>query len=127
MLDKRELWTEMPLATISQRHPTFSTDMWRGGVWLNLNYFIIKGLKNYGYDELADELRFKTLDCVNHWYKKTGTIFEFYDPNNKIPPYLCDRKGKARKTPDWRKQVHSIIDYNWSACFTLMFIQDELY
>ena len=127
MLDKRELWTEMPLATISQRHPTFSTDMWRGGVWLNLNYFIIKGLKNYGYDELADELRFKTLDCVNHWYKKTGAIFEFYDPNNKIPPYLCDRKGKARKTPDWRKQVHSIIDYNWSACFTLMFIQDELY
>ena len=127
MLDKTELWTEVPLATISQKHPTFSTDMWRGGVWLNLNYFIIKGLKNYGYDDLADELRLKTLDCVNKWYKKTGAIFEFYDPNNAICPYYCDRKATARKIPDWRKQVHSIIDFNWSACFTLMFIQNELY
>lgn len=127
MADNTELWTKVPLATISQKHPTFSTDMWRGGVWLNLNYFIIKGLKNYGYDDLAEALRFKTLDCVNKWYKKTGAIFEFYDPNDEIVPYYCDRKAKARKTPDWRKQVHSIVDYNWSACFTLMFIQDEWY
>jgi len=127
MTDASELWTKVPLATISQKHPTFSTDMWRGGVWLNLNYFIIKGLKNYGYDELADELRFKTLECVNKWYKKTGSIFEFYDPNDELAPYHCDRKGAARKTPDWRKQVHSIVDYNWSACFSLLFIQNELY
>ena len=127
MTDKTELWTEVPLATISQKHPTFSTDMWRGGVWLNLNYFIIKGLHNYGYHDLANELRLKTLDCVNKWYQKTGALFEFYDPNNRIAPYCCDRKAPARKTPDWRKQVHSIIDYNWSACFTLLFIQNELY
>lgn len=127
LTDKTELWTEVPLATISQKHPTFSTDMWRGGVWLNLNYFVIKGLKNYGYEELAEELKTKTLECVNKWYKKTGAIFEFYDPKNELVPYYCDRKLVARKVPDWRKQVHSIIDYNWSACFTLMFIQDELY
>ena len=127
LTDKTELWTEVPLATISQKYSTFSTDMWRGGVWLNLNYFVIKGLKNYGYDDLADELRFKTLDCVNKWYQKTGAIFEFYDPNNQLIPYHCDRKAPARKIPDWRKQVHSIIDFNWSACFTVMFIQNELY
>lgn len=127
LTDKSLLWTKNPVATISQTHPAFSTDMWRGGVWLNLNYFIIKGLKNYGYDELADELLTKTLEMVNKWYKKTGAIFEFYDPNDKIAPYYCDRKGKARKVPDLRKQVHAIVDYNWSACFTLMFIQGELY
>lgn len=127
LTNKKLLWVENPVATISKNHPAFSTDMWRGGVWLNLNYFIIKGLKNYGYDDLADELLRKTLEMINKWYKKTGTIFEFYDPNDKVAPYRCDRKGKARKVPDWRKQVHPIVDYNWSACFTLMFIQGELY
>ncbi len=127
LTDENLLWTENPVATISKKHPAFSTDMWRGGVWLNLNYFIIKGLKNYGYDDLADELLNKTLEMVNKWYKKTGTIFEFYDAEDKVAPYHCDRKGKQPKTPDWRKHVHSIADYNWSACFTIMFIQKELY
>ena len=127
LVNERLLWTKNPIATISQTHPSFSTDMWRGGVWLNLNYFIIKGLKNYGYDDLANTLKEKTLEMVNKWYKKTGAIFEFYDPNDEIIPYLCERKGKPLKTPDWRKQVHSIVDYNWSACFTLLMIQDELY
>lgn len=127
LVDKELLWTELPLSSISKNHPAYSTDMWRGGVWLNFNYFIIKGLLNYGYTEIANELKEKTLTAVNKWYKKTGAIFEFYDSQNKISPLLCDRKGSARKVPDWRKKVHSIVDYNWSACFTLLFIQNELY
>ena len=58
------------------------------------------------------------------WIK---TIFEFYDSADKTAPYACLRKGKPTTPPEWRKHVHSIIDYNWSACFTLLFIQDELY
>ena len=127
LTDERELWTKAPLASITQKHPTFSNDMWRGGVWLNHNYFIMKGLQNYGYDDLAEELRVKTLEMVNKWYKKTGSIFEFYDPNNEVAPYLCKRKGIPVNPPDWRKHVHSIMDYNWSACFTILFIQKELY
>lgn len=121
------LWTKNPISTIAQDHPAYSNDMWRGGVWLNLNYFIIKGLKNYGFDDVAEDLRVRTLEMVNKWYKKSGTIFEFYDPEDKTIPYLCERKGLPKNPPDWRKQVHSIVDYNWSACFTLMFIQKELY
>ena len=44
LTDRSLLWTKNPVSTIAQTHPAFSTDMWRGGVWLNLNYFIIKGL-----------------------------------------------------------------------------------
>lgn len=127
MTDPNLLWTKVPLATVSQTHPMYGTDMWRGAAWLNLNYFVIKGLKKYGYDDIAEELKTKTLETVNKWYKKTGAIFEFYDSNDEVIPYRCDRKGKQPKTPDWRKHVHSIIDYNWSSCFTLLFIQDELY
>lgn len=121
------LWTKLPLATVAKNHPMYGTDMWRGGVWLNLNYFIIKGLYKYGYDEIAQELRTKTLEAVNKWYKKTGAIFEFFDSRDEVYPYQCERKGKPTTPPDWRKQVHSIIDFNWSSCFTLLFIQDELY
>ena len=121
------LWTKLPLATVSKNHPMYGTDMWRGGVWLNLNYFIIKGLYKYGYDEIAEELKTKTLETVNKWYKKTGVIYEFFDSRDDVYPYQCERKGKPTTPPDWRKQVHSISDFNWSSCFTLMFIQDELY
>ena len=121
------LWTKYPLASVAKNHPAYSMDMWRGGVWLNLNYFIIKGLKNYGYNDLAEELKNKTLEMVNAWYQKTGAIFEFYAPEEGVAPYECKRKGKPSTPPDWRKHVHSIIDFNWSACFTLMFIQNELY
>jgi len=127
LIDKDLLWTDCPLATIAQNHPDYSNDMWRGGVWLNLNYFVIKGLLNYGYDDVAAELKHKTLEMVDKWYRKTGAIFEFYDPEDKIAPYACERKGKPTTPPDWRKQGHSIVDFNWSACFTLMLIQDELY
>ena len=127
LTDKTKLWTPAPLASISQDHPAFSTDMWRGGVWLNLNYFIIKGLQDYGYNDIAEELREKTLTMVEKWYKKTGTIFEFYDPMDKTYPYRCERKGKQPRILDYRKQWHSIVDFNWSSCFTLLFIQREFY
>ena len=127
LTDKTKLWTPVPLASISQDHPAFSTDMWRGGVWLNLNYFIIKGLQDYGYDDIAEELRVKTLETVKKWHKKTGTIFEFYDPMDQTIPYRCERKGKQPRVPDWRKQWHSIVDFNWSSCFTLLFILKEFY
>lgn len=127
LTDSELLWTELPLSSIGKNHPTYSTDMWRGATWLNVNYFIIKGLRNYGYEDIAKELQEKTLKTVNKWYKKTGCIFEFYDSKDEVPPFLCDRKGKQPKVPDWRKHVHSIADYNWSACFTLLMIQNEFY
>ena len=121
------LWTKVPVPTVAKNHPMYGTDMWRGAAWLNINYFVYRGLKRYGYDDLAKELKEKMLATVYKWYKKTGTIFEFYDSNDEVSPFHCDRKGKQPKKPDWRKHVHSIVDYNWSSCFTLFFIQDELY
>lgn len=64
---------------------------------------------------------------LQKWYKKTGVIYEFFDSRDEVYPYQCERKGKPTTPPDWRKQVHSISDFNWSSCFTLMFIQNELY
>jgi glycogen debranching enzyme len=123
LTDEKLLWSKCPVASISQQDPRFSNDMWRGGVWANLNYFIIKGLKNYGYNDLANLLRDKTLDMINKWYQKSGCIFEFFDPKDETHPLFCHRKGDPLLEPDYRKHVHSISDYNWSACFAILLIQ----
>ena len=119
------LYTKVPVASISQTDPRFCNDMWRGGVWINLNYFIIKGLRNYGYEKEAEELRTKTLDVINKWFNKTGCVYEFYDPKDEVYPYHCHRKGNPLKNPDYRKHVHSISDFHWTACFALLLIQGK--
>lgn len=127
LTDEKKFWTEMPVSSLSRDNSDFCQDMWRGSTWLNYNYMIMCGLKKYGYSELAEDVRRKTLECVYRWYLDTGTIFEFYDSENKRPPYLLDRKGPCPRDPDWRKKVHAITDYNWSACFTILMIQNICY
>ena len=97
--------------------------MWRGCTWLNLNYFIMLGLLKYGYTDIANELKEKTLGAVYKWYEKTGNVFEFYDADNKICPLNLKRKGEQPQIPDYRVHIHSITDYNWSTCFTMLLIQ----
>ena len=121
------LWTKNPVPTISKNHPDYAPSMWKGGVWLNMSYFCMKGLIRYGYTELEAIWRQKLLDMIERWYKKYGTIFEFYAADDECAPMECIRKGKPTTPPDWRKHLHSIVDFNWSACFTLMFIQNETY
>ena len=123
LTDKSLLWSKVPVASISQKDSRFSNDMWRGGVWVNLNYFIISGLEKYGYHSLAESLKEQTLEMIDKWYKKSGCIFEFFDPKDEVSPFYCHRKGEPLKSPDYRKHVHSISDYNWSACFTILLIQ----
>ena len=93
---------------------------------LNINYFLILGLRKYGYIELANELRERTLNAVWKWYKKTGSIFEFYDADDESCPFYLNRKGPQPEVPDYREHIHAITDYNWSACFIELLI-NEIY
>lgn len=126
LLDEKRFWTAMPVPSMPKDSPYYDIDMWRGCSWLNINYFLILGLRNYGYTELAEELRRRTLDSVNKWYKETGSIFEFYDADDKICPFHLKRKGEQPAKPDYRVHVHAITDYNWSACFIELLI-NEIY
>lgn len=124
LTDPKSFWTALPVPTIPKNHPAHCRDMWRGNVWINFNYMIIVGLEKYGYRDIAKELRDKTLYAVNKWYKKYGCIYEFFNCDNEIAPFLLDRKGKTIDPPDWRIRWHSISDFNWSAALTLKMIQD---
>ena len=126
LLDENRFWTAMPVPTMPKDSKYFDVDMWRGCSWLNINYFLILGLRKYGYIDIAEELRRRTLDSVYKWYQETGNIFEFYDADNQICPFRLKRKGNRLEKPDYRVHVHSITDYNWSACFIELLI-NEIY
>ena len=126
LLDEERFWTAMPIPSMPRNDENFDIDMWRGCTWLNINYFIILGLRKYGYIEVAEELRKRTLESVNKWYQQTGSIFEFYDADDKICPFHLKRKGVQRFDPDYRQHIHAITDYNWSACFIELLI-NEIY
>ncbi len=120
LLDEKRFWTKMPVPTIPKDSEFYDIDMWRGCSWLNINYFIMVGLKNYGYSEVVEEIRRRSLTTVQKWYEQTGNVFEFYDADDVILPLHLKRKGEQPAKPDYRVHVHSITDYNWSACFTLL-------
>ncbi|MBO5934238.1 MAG: hypothetical protein J6Q94_01980 [Clostridia bacterium] len=117
-----EFGTEFPVPSISKKDRTFGSDMWRGPVWINYNYMISKGLSDYAYDDLSRKIEDKTLSVVDEWYNRTGTVYEFYDSENRIPPFCFNRKGKVVEPYDFRVKYQSIRDYGWSItlCFDMM-------
>lgn len=109
-----EFGTEFPIPTISKKDKTFGSDLWRGPVWINYNYMISKGLADYGYGELSRKIKDKTLEVINEWYSRTGTVYEFYDSENRIPPFCFNRKGTVVEPYDFRVKYQAIRDYGWS-------------
>jgi neutral trehalase len=113
--DKRSFFTALPVPSEAIDSPTFDNNMWRGPVWLNYNYFIIEGLRRYGYDALAAEIRKRTIKEVERWYRREGTIFEFYDPFAKCSPRRIPRKDS----------YGAIKEFGWSASLYLMLKREK--
>lgn len=109
-----EFGTQFPIPSISRKDKSFGSDMWRGPVWVNYNYMISDGLSAYGYKALSEKIREKTIDVINEWYNRTGTVYEFYDSENCTPPYCFNRKGEVVEPYDFRVKYQSIRDYGWS-------------
>lgn len=89
------------MPTVAYDDPEHSAGYWRGLTWLNVAYFAAKGLKDYGYCQLADRIR----DTILGWVEQDGDrIHENY---NSITGEGCGAKH-----------------FSWSAVFVLEFILD---
>src|SRR5215213_11040041 len=51
------------------------TQYWRGPVWVNINWFLMRGLERYGYEEQAERLR----ETIISLCRDQG-FYEYYDP-----------------------------------------------
>lgn len=89
-------WGENILPSVARNDPHYEPGtMWRGPVWVNINYFFIEALHQIGEDLLADELTHKTLDLI---IRHPG-IYEYYNSENGEPP------AKAAEAFGWTAAV----------------------
>jgi glycogen debranching enzyme len=78
-----EFWGKYAVPTVARNDPKYDPEtMWRGPIWANVNYFFIEALKQINEDELANELRDKTLQLI----MEHPSIYEFYNAESGVPP-----------------------------------------
>ncbi|MCE5199229.1 MAG: trehalase family glycosidase [Armatimonadota bacterium] len=116
LMNPEEFWRPFPIASVAADEPTYCDNMWRGPSWINYNYFVIYGLLDYGYTDIAKELCRRTLDEIVRWYKEDGLTYEYYDAEQSVSPVMLHRKKTGG--PEARRSnamATLICDYNWTA------------
>ena len=90
--DPNQLWSEYGLRSLAKNDEFFGVDedYWRGNVWVNINYLVLRALhEKYGKEGPAAErcmrvysaLRENLVRNVMEQYKKTGFYWENYNSN----------------------------------------------
>jgi hypothetical protein len=76
--DRTSFGLDYPVPSVPIDSPWFSsTRYWQGPTWINTNWFIINGLRRYGFNAEADSLTASTLNLVNQ-----SGFYEYYGPTN---------------------------------------------
>lgn len=79
----QSFWTRYPLPTVAANDEKYDPfQMWRGPVWININYIFVEALTRAGYPALARELTERTLALV----MSQNDIYEYYHPDTGIAP-----------------------------------------
>lgn len=106
--------TPFPIPSIAVRDQAhYAKDMWRGPVWINVNWLVARGLDRYGYAAEAEDLRRRTRMEIETFCERYGTLFEFYDDRRECDPPRLLRKGRC--APD-KSPYHQVFhDYGWTA------------
>jgi putative isomerase len=102
--DTAKFATYIPFPTVAADNPKFMPNgYWRGPIWLDQTYFAIKGLRNYGYNEMADECTRKVFDRL-----------EGLTGNKPIHENYATHTGERLKAPH----------FSWSAAHLLMLYEE---
>lgn len=102
--DTAKFSTYIPFPTIAADNPKYNPrGYWRGPIWLDQTYFAIRGLRNYGYHELADKYTLQVFDRLKG-LKNGAPIHENYGTHT----------GERLKAPH----------FSWSSSHLLMLYED---
>ena len=84
LVDPNEFWRPYPVPSVAADEPFYFPQdppaykvklLWRGPTWINTNWFIVKGLRKHGYDNLADQIVEKMVEMI----EERG-FREYYNP-----------------------------------------------
>lgn len=52
MMDEGTIWTEYGLRSLEESNEFFGVDSnyWRGPIWINVHYMVLRGIKTYYWD-----------------------------------------------------------------------------
>ena len=89
--DPKSFWTPHPLPTVAANDQKYDPlQMWRGPVWININYIFVEALGRTGYPALARDLAERTLALV----MGQNDIYEYYHPvTGEAPPKAAPMFG----------------------------------
>ncbi len=124
-LDNPETFgTPVPVPSIAVKDTDhYSKDMWRGPVWININWLIANGLDRYGMNETAEHLRKQTAGIIERGVRDFSVSFEFYDDRNEACPPELLRKGVC--DPE-KGPLHQVLhDYGWTATLYVDLVLDS--
>lgn len=93
--DHKQFWLHHPVPSVPLSSTYFNAERyWQGPTWVNTNWLIIDGLERYGFDDIAKDLRQRTIAMVT-----SAGAYEYFSP--------IDGKGLG---------AH---DFSWTAALTL--------
>ena len=95
--DTTKFYPGMP--SVSYDNKGYNNDYWRGPTWMNIAFFAVKGLSDYGFTDTANEIKEFLL---NMSHKNLPYIYENYDTKTQT--------GKS----------HNL--FSWSSVFIIEFI-----
>ncbi|MCD4831348.1 MAG: hypothetical protein K8R02_05995 [Anaerohalosphaeraceae bacterium] len=108
-------WTHLPVPSTAISEPAYTKDYWRGPTWVNYSYIVMRGLRRYGYTDIAEEIRNRTINEIARWYKETGVLWELYDTEGAVSPeYLLTRSKSALIRPR-HLLMPAVRDFGWTA------------
>ena len=110
-----EFATPLPLPSLAQHDPRCDQNRWRGAVFPALTPLVVEGLRRYGLDALAAEVRDRTLDTMDRWHQRTGTFWEYYDAQDQRSPADLPRGRRRGAFPE----------DGWSAAAYLVLLGDR--
>ncbi|HZP55880.1 MAG TPA: trehalase family glycosidase [Candidatus Saccharimonadales bacterium] len=97
---KRLFDLKWPVPSVPQTSDFFNPyKYWQGPTWVNTNWLIIEGLRNYGFSTEAEELKARTLELVS----RSG-MNEYFNPLDGEPAGAANFSWTAALTIDLLKQ-----------------------
>ena len=89
LTDTKSFWRTFGIPTLAANDPQYTPFVdgccrWNGPVWLLWDYIVMRGLRNYGYHDLAHQVGSRLMDAVSMQLSINHRFWESYSPDYPV-------------------------------------------